>query len=205
MIGRLTGIILEKQPPYLLLDVQGVAYELQAPMTSFYPLADVGEQAVLHTHLAVSETSQQLFAFYTADERRLFRTLIKVNGIGPRMALAILSGMSVSEFVSCVRAGHTAVLIKVPGVGKKTAARLIIEVKDRLQDWDETSNDHSVSNITPVSPSPSVITADAESALISLGYKPSEAVKVIAQITRDAEPSNSEELIRLSLQHMGGR
>ncbi|MBX2808327.1 MAG: Holliday junction branch migration protein RuvA [Cellvibrionaceae bacterium] len=205
MIGRLTGVILEKQPPCLLLDVQGVAYELQAPMTSFYPLPAVGEQAILHTHLCVSETAQQLFAFYTADERRLFRTLIKVNGIGPRMALAILSGMSVADFVGCVMAGNTAALVEVPGVGKKTAERLIIDVKDRLQDWDVGGSSAPAVLSPPMCQSSAVITADAESALISLGYKPNVAADVIAQVVKASAPVNSEELIRLSLQHIGGR
>ncbi len=203
MIGRLKGIILEKQPPQILIDVGGVGYEAQAPMTSFYPLPAVGEVATLHTHLSVSENAHQLFAFYTEDERRLFRTLIKVSGVGPKMALAILSGMPVDDFVQCVMAENAAALVKVPGVGKKTAERLIIEVKDRLKGWEaaaplfavDTNNDQQTL---------STITADAESALIALGYKPTDAAKVIASVQKTSSPDNSEELIRLALRSLAG-
>ncbi len=201
MIGRLSGILLEKQPPYLLIDVGGVGYEAQAPMTSFYPMPAIGEPLVLHTHLSISENAHQLFAFYTLDERRLFRTLVKVNGVGPKMALAILSGMPVNEFVHCVMSDNASALVKVPGVGKKTAERLIIEVKDKLADWSiagvEASSDVAINSV----PS-SMITADAESALIALGYKPSDAAKVIASVQKNSEIDNSEELIRLALKSL---
>lgn len=203
MIGRLSGVLLEKQPPYLLIDVSGVGYEAQAPMTSFYPMPAVGEEVVLHTHLSVSENAHQLFAFYTQDERRLFRTLIKVSGVGPKMALAILSGMPVNDFVHCVMSDNVAALVKVPGVGKKTAERLIIEVKDKLKDWGvgEVSTPAEMLD-QPVAAS--MITADAESALIALGYKPTDAAKVIASVQQSASPANSEELIRLALKSLAG-
>ncbi len=202
MIGRLSGILLEKQAPYLLVDVGGVGYEVQAPMTSFYPLPEIGEKVVLHTHLSISENAHQLFAFYTNEERLLFRTLIKVNGVGPKMALAILSGMPADEFVHCVKSDNVAALVKVPGVGKKTAERLIIEVKDKLADWG-TPQDQ---DITPAQveatsfSSVSAIVADAESALIALGYKPTQAAQMVSAAQK-LEPSaqNSEALIRLSL------
>ncbi|MGH1440268.1 MAG: Holliday junction branch migration protein RuvA [Cellvibrionaceae bacterium] len=204
MIGRLNGVLLEKQPPYLLLEVNGVGYEAQAPMTSFYPMPALGEKVVLHTHLSVSENAHQLFAFYTQEERQLFRTLIKVSGVGPKMALAILSGMPVNEFVHCVRSDNASALVKVPGVGKKTAERLIIEVKDKLKDWSGSAQvDHPVDLISPVA-SPSMISADAESALIALGYKPTDAAKVIASVQRSEAPENSEDLIRLALKSLAG-
>lgn len=205
MIGRLKGVIIEKQPPHLLIDVAGVGYEVQAPMTSFYPLPSVGNEVVVHTHLSISENAHQLFAFYTEEERLLFRTLIKVSGVGPKMALAILSGMPASEFVQCVRADNVVALVKVPGVGKKTAERLIIEVKDRLKDWD--GNECVTENTAQVMLQPvSAVTADAESALIALGYKPTDAAKVIATVQQSAEGKglSSEELIRLALKSLAG-
>lgn len=205
MIGRLKGIIIEKRAPHLLIEVGGVGYEMLASMTSFYPLPAEGEEVVLHTHLSVSENSQQLFAFYTIEERQLFRILIKVSGVGPKMALAILSGMPVAEFVSCVQADNTTALVRVPGVGKKTAERLIIEVKDRLKDWH--SEHRSQINVAGKDTSPtsvSSIAADAESALVALGYRPVDAAKVIHAIQRSASPVNSEELIRLALKSLAG-
>lgn len=208
MIGRLTGIIVDKKPPYLLIEVHGIGYEVQAPMTSFYPLPDVGGEVVLYTHFSVSETMQQLFAFYTIEERQLFRTLIKVNGVGPKMALAILSGMAVNDFIHCVTAGNTAALAKVPGIGKKTAERLIVEIKDRLGDIDHQSADNS--RVASPSPPQTVAAdsrvnsvADAESALIALGYRPAIAAKMIASATLSASADNavgdSEQLIKLAL------
>ena len=204
MISRLHGLILEKQPPYLLIDVAGVGYEVQAPMTSFYPLPPVGQSVILHTHLSVSETSQQLFAFYTQDERRLFRTLIKVSGVGPKMALAILSGMAVEEFVHCVHDSDVNALVKVPGVGKKTAERLLIEMKDRLKDWTVDGSSVAALQADHTAPPADDISADAESALIALGYRPAEATKVITTIKKTATPANSEEMIRLALKHLAG-
>jgi len=204
MIGRLNGVLLEKQPPYVLLDVNGVAYEAQAPMTSFYPMPALGEKVILHTHLSVSENAHQLFAFYTQEERRLFRTLIKVSGVGPKMALAILSGMPVNEFVHCVISDNVSALVKVPGVGKKTAERLIIEVKDKLKDFGEVVEPNlTIDAVVPVASS-SMMSADAESALIALGYKPTDAAKVIASIQRTETPDSSEELIRLALKSLAG-
>ncbi len=202
MIGRLSGVLIEKQAPYLLIDVNGVGYEVQAPMTSFYPLPDVGGNVIMHTHLSISENAHQLFAFYTLEERLLFRTLIKVSGVGPKMALAILSGMPAEEFVHCVRTDNVAALVKVPGVGKKTAERLIIEVKDRLSDWGEVgcgqANNNDAAPLIPQT-SASTIIADAESALIALGYKPTQAAQMISAAQKVEPLSNSEALIRLAL------
>ena len=137
MIGRLTGTLLAKQPPALLLDVAGVGYELEAPMTTFYTLPAVGETVTLHTHLVVREDAHLLFGFASEDERRLFRALIKVSGVGARLALTILSGVSADEFVRCVQDSDTATLVRLPGIGKKTAERLIVEMRDRLDDWQQ--------------------------------------------------------------------
>lgn len=219
MIGRLSGTLLEKQAPYLLVDVSGVGYEVQAPMTSFYPLPALGERVVLHTHLSVSENAHQLFAFYTQEERLLFRMLIKVNGVGPKMALAILSGMPVHEFVHCVMVDDVAALVRVPGVGKKTAERLIIEVKDRLGDLSESisamstpPSNHDQASVEGVTPDllstttsqasqvlPNTVIADAESALVALGYKPALAAKMISAAQKIEPITTSEALIRLSL------
>jgi Holliday junction DNA helicase RuvA len=204
LIGRLKGLILEKQPPHVLVDVAGVGYEVQAPMTSFYPMPAVGEEVTLHTHLSISENAHQLFAFYTQEERQLFRTLIKVSGVGPKMALAILSGMPVMEFVHCVRSDNVSALVKVPGVGKKTAERLIIEVKDRIKDWETAGADTTEIVASQPGESAPTVTADAESALIALGYKPTDAAKVISSIQKDHTPANSEELIRLALKSLAG-
>ena len=204
MIGRLSGILIEKQAPFLLIDVVGVGYEVQAPMTSFYPLPATGEKVILHTHLSVSENAHQLFAFYTLEERRLFRTLIKVSGVGPKMALAILSGMPVNEFVQCVKGDNVAALVRVPGVGKKTAERLIIEVKDRLGDLAECDSGGVASvnteNTVPELLSNTVV-ADAESALIALGYKPTVAAQMISAAQQVEAVTTSEALIRLALKN----
>jgi Holliday junction DNA helicase RuvA len=171
-------------------------------MTSFYPLPATGEKVILHTHLSVSENAHQLFAFYTLEERRLFRTLIKVSGVGPKMALAILSGMPVNEFVQCVKGDNVAALVRVPGVGKKTAERLIIEVKDRLGDLAEWENGGAASvnteSATPELLSNTVV-ADAESALIALGYKPTVAAQMISAVQKIETVTSSEALIRLAL------
>jgi Holliday junction DNA helicase RuvA len=207
VIGRLSGVLIEKQAPHLLIDVAGVGYEVQAPMTSFYPLPAMGEKVVLHTHLSVSENAHQLFAFYTVEERLLFRTLIKVSGVGPKMALAILSGMPVNEFVHCVKSDNVAALVRVPGVGKKTAERLIIEVKDRLEalsvEGQSDKTDGGAVQTTAGNPLftsvPSAVIADAESALIALGYKPAQAAQMISAAQKLEAVTTSEALIRLSL------
>jgi Holliday junction DNA helicase RuvA len=200
MIGRLAGILLEKQAPYLLIDVNGVGYDVQAPMTSFYPLPDVGGAVVLHTHLSVSENAHQLFGFYTREERLLFRTLIKVNGVGPKMALAILSAMSPEEFVKCVRSDSVTALVRVPGVGKKTAERLIVEVKDRLKDFRESADDMDEQVIGPPQISSQSL-ADAEEALVALGYKPVQAAKMVSVVATDHQNTDSQTLIRLALKN----
>ena len=135
MIGRIKGVLLSKKPPVLLVDVHGVGYEIDAPMSTFYQLGETGSDVVLHTHLVVREDAHQLFGFATETERRLFRALIKVTGVGAKMALTILSGSSADEFARYVQDNDTASLTRLPGVGKKTAERLIVEMRDRLTDW----------------------------------------------------------------------
>ena len=195
MIGRLKGTLLEKQPPHLLIDVQGVGYEVEAPMTTFYKLPEINQEVRLFTHMIVREDAQLLFGFYSEEERRLFRTLIKVNGVGAKMAVAILSGIEAQEFAHCIHESNTARLIKLPGIGKKTAERLIVEIRDRLDDWEP--------RLSPQNPSrkPTTLSAesDAISALVSLGFKPQEASRLIADI--ETEGLNSEEIIRLALKN----
>ena len=193
MIGLLRGRILGKQPPQLLLDVNGVGYEIDAPMTTFYDLPGIGEEVTLFTHLAVREDAHTLYGFVKRTDRDLFRTLLKVNGVGARLALAILSGMETRVFIGCIQAGDTSALVKLPGIGKKTAERLIIELRDRLELPAEAVTAAAMTPAAPTSP-----VEDAVSALIGLGYKPQEA----SQMVRTLETANlsSEEIIRSALQ-----
>ncbi len=194
MIGRLKGLLLEKQPPHLLIDVGGVGYEVETPMTTFYKLPEINQEVQLFTHLVVREDAQLLFGFFTEDERRLFRTLIKVNGVGAKVALGILSGIEAQEFAVCIHKKDSARLIKLPGIGKKTADRLIVEMRDRLDDWEiKLANAASTGQkITSASAE-----NDAISALISLGFKPQEASRTVAELEIDG--LSSEEIIRLAL------
>jgi Holliday junction DNA helicase RuvA len=194
MIGLLRGKILDKQPPQLLLDVHGVGYEVDAPMTTFYDLPAVGEEVILFTHLAVREDAHTLYGFAKRTDRELFRNLLKVNGVGARLALAILSGMETRVFISCVQAGDAGALVKLPGIGKKTAERLIIELRDRLE-LSPQATTATASATAAMATSP---VEDAVSALVGLGYKPQEA----SQMVRALETANlsSEEIIRSALQ-----
>ena len=201
MIGRLRGTLLEKQAPFLLLDVQGVGYELQAPMTTFYALPDIEQDVTLFTHLAVSETAHQLFGFARRSDRDLFRTLIKVNGVGPKMAVAILSGMDASDVARCVHEDNVAALVKVPGVGKKTAERLVIELRDKLA---PTQAPTDLLNPAQPTPPPAAQEDEAESALIALGYKPTEASRMVAQAAKQQPRASAQELIRLALKKIAG-
>lgn len=200
VIGRLRGTLAEKQPPHLLLDVNGVGYELEVPMTTLYRLPTVGEPVTLHTHLVVREDAHLLYGFFEKRERELFRELIRLNGVGPKLALALMSGLEVDELVRCVQAQDTAALVKVPGVGKKTAERLLVELKDRFKAWE------SIPSIAPLVAEPQLAQAvssaenDAVSALISLGYKPQEASRAVAAVKEDG--MSSEDLIRRALRGM---
>ncbi len=200
MIGRLQGILLEKQPPFILVDVNGVGYECQAPMNTIYNLPDLNQPVTLHTHLSVSENAHTLFAFYSLEERKLFRELIKVNGVGPKLALAILSAMSAIEFANNVHQGDVNSLVKIPGVGKKTAERLIIEMKDRLKDWNLDGLSAADSSSTLSSQNSNANIQEAISGLVALGYKPQSASKAMSKIEDQSLPAAS--LIRLALRNM---
>lgn len=200
MIGKIRGIILEKQPPQLLVDVQGIGYEVDAPMSTFYQLPDVGHEVNLFTHLVVREDAHHLFGFYTRDERLLFRTLLKVNGVGPRLALTILSSTSTEDFVRSVLNNDTVSLVRVPGIGKKTAERLVIEMRDKLSDWYQAPTFEGATLAQPNQQVRHQTLQDAISALISLGYKQQEANRTVTKI--DDGAATSEELIRRALREM---
>ncbi|MBL4711364.1 MAG: Holliday junction branch migration protein RuvA [Gammaproteobacteria bacterium] len=200
MIGRVMGILLEKQPPHVLVDVQGVGYELEASMTTFYHLPECGEKITLHTHLVVREDAQLLYGFYALSERQMFRNLIKISGVGPKLALTILSGMSAENFTRCIIEEDSKALTKLPGVGKKTAERLVVELKDRLEKDDSIK---LVDNAAPIERKANPVN-DAVSALISLGYKAQQASQMIRDI--DVDNKSTEEIIRAALQtSMDGR
>lgn len=195
MIGRIRGVLIEKRPPRLLLDVQGVGYEIEAPMTTFYRLPAVNAEITLHTHLLVREDAHLLYGFATEAERRLFRELLKVSGIGARIALAILSGIETERFAACVQAGDVAQLTRLPGVGKKTAERLIVEMRDRLVEWADGASILSTARTEAGVDGDPV--ADAVSALIALGYKPNEASRHVHAVAHDG--MSSEAIIREAL------
>jgi len=194
MIGLLRGKILGKQPPRLLLDVHGVGYEVDAPMTTFYDLPEVGAEVTLFTHLAVRDDAHTLYGFVKVTDRDLFRSLLRVNGVGAKLALTILSGMDTQTFVGCVQEGNSDTLVRLPGVGKKTAERLIIELRDRLDAFSGVAAT-SAGGIASTVDNP---VEDAVSALVGLGYKPNEASRMVRGI--DATDLSSEEIIRQALQ-----
>lgn len=201
MIGRLRGFLAEKHPPHLVLDVNGVGYELEVPMTTLYRLPHVGEPVTLHTHLVVREDAHLLYGFFEKRERELFRELIRLNGVGPKLALALMSGLEVDELVRCVQAQDTSALTRIPGVGKKTAERLLVELKDRFKAWESLPGTFTlVANGPNAAPLVATAEADAVSALISLGYKPQEASKAVSAIKE--KDLSSEDLIRRALKGM---
>ncbi|MGF1756809.1 Holliday junction branch migration protein RuvA [Photobacterium sagamiensis] len=205
MIGRLRGTILEKQPPEVIIEVGGIGYEIQMPMSCFYELPEVGQEAILCTHFIVREDAQLLYGFNKKSERELFREVIKANGVGPKLGLAILSAMTASQFVLSVENEDITTLVKIPGVGKKTAERLVVEMKDRLKGWGEgdlftPASDAAASNAS-VESSVSVRAEDeAVSALVALGYKPQQASKVVSQVVKPE--MSSENIIREALRSM---
>jgi len=186
MISQLRGILIEKQAPNLVVEASGVGYELQSPMSSFYQLPDVGKEVLLYTHFVVREDAQLLYGFTQKQERSLFRALIKINGVGPKLALTILSGVDANTFARCVMDNDVNTLVRLPGVGKKTAQRLLVEMRDNIS---------SIATATQ-----NVATKDAISALLALGYKPQEANRIIAKYKE--QNLSSEELIRLALQDL---
>lgn len=200
MIGRLRGNILEKQPPLVLLEANGVGYEVHMPMTCFYELPELGQEAIVFTHFVVREDAQLLYGFNDKQERALFRELIKVNGVGPKLALAILSGMSAQQFVSAVEREEITALVKLPGVGKKTAERLVVEMKDRFKglngDLFNSSSEISLPSAAAKGPEADA-EAEAVSALVALGYKPQEASRMISKIAKPG--ADCETLIRDAL------
>ncbi|WP_448550205.1 Holliday junction branch migration protein RuvA [Thalassotalea fusca] len=204
MIGRLRGTLIEKLPPEIVIECQGVGYEVSMPMTSIYALPNEQEEATIYTHFVVREDAQLLYGFATKTERKLFRLLIKVNGVGPKLGLAILSGMSAEQFVSCVAHDDLTTIVKIPGVGKKTAERLLIEMRDKLKDW----NSELLTPFTDKMPVDGLVASaivtdsrgDAINALISLGYTQGQADKAIKQIYSDG--MSSEDLIRDALKAM---
>lgn len=202
MIGRLRGEIVQRQPPFLMLEVNGVGYELEAPMSTFYDLPTGSEQVILFTHLAVRDDAHVLYGFSSESERTLFRALLRVSGVGAKMALAILSGMSAADFARCVQTEDTAALVRLPGIGRKTAERLIVEMRDRLDRLD------GISGMTHASPAKGAAVtvnpvSDAVGALIALGYKPVEASRMVRAV--DSEGLNSEEIIRGALKAVAAR
>lgn len=198
MIGRLRGIIIEKQPPRVLIDVGGVGYDVFMPMTCFYELPDNGQELIVLTHFVVREDAQILYGFNHEQERELFRELIKVNGVGPKLALAILSGMSAQQFISAVEQGEIKTLVKLPGVGTKTAERLIVEMKDRVKRFgEEQVNSNTIIETDNVRKSTNQIESEAVSALIALGYKPQEASRIINKVSKPE--MDCETLIREAL------
>lgn len=196
MIGRLRGTLAVRQPPALVIDVQGVGYELEAPMSTFYALPALGEEVILTTHLGIRDEVPVLFGFAREAERALFRRLLKVSGVGARMALAILSGMSVEEFAATVEAGDVASLQRLPGVGRKTAERLVLEMREALP---AAPAEATAQSAAPGGGDPE---QDALSALIALGYRPQEAQRAIRSVA--GGQSSGEELIRLALRSMVG-
>jgi len=199
VIGQIHGKLIEKNPPEILVEVGGITYEIQVPMSTLYQLPDPGKEVRLHTHFVVREDAQLLYGFYESKDKAMFRSLIRVNGVGPKMALGILSGMEADEFVRTVRNNDVNAMVNMPGIGKKTAERLIVEMRDRLSEWDTGADPVAADSSTDASS----ITKDAETALVSLGYKPQQAARAIAQVLKEnPEIADSEELIRLSLKSM---
>jgi len=196
VIGQLRGEIVFKRPPQLLLDVQGVGYEIEAPLSAFYHLPPVGESITLLTHLVVREDAQILYGFLAEADRQLFRHLLRVSGVGARMALAILSGMDAQGFARCVEQRDVAALVRLPGIGKKTAERLIVEMKDRLPPLPAGT----LSSPKPAAQPEADVKADAISALIALGYKPAEASRLIQQVPEDCQ--TTESFIRAALKSL---
>ena len=200
MIGQIRGKLIEKNPPEILMEVGGITYELQIPMSTLYQLPELGRDVLLHTHFVVREDAQLLYGFYDKGDKAMFRALIRVNGVGPKLALGIPSSMDVNEFVRTVRNNDVTTMVNLPGIGKKTAERLIIEMRDRLSEWDTSASSPTSASLGLAEAG---IKKDAETALIGLGYKPPQATRAISQVLKDnPEISDNEELIRLSLKSM---
>lgn len=204
MIGRLRGILVEKTAPEVLIECNGIGYEVTMPMTSIYALPELNEEAIIYTHFVVREDAQLLYGFANKVERKLFRLVIKVNGVGPKLGLAILSSMSADQFVSCVTHDDLTTIVKIPGVGKKTAERLLIEMRDRLKDWhvggESKPSDGFSLNVQQSDTYVNNAKGDATNALVSLGYSQQQADKAIKSIFK--ADMTSEDLIRDALKAM---
>ncbi|HET7929953.1 MAG TPA: Holliday junction branch migration protein RuvA [Rhodanobacteraceae bacterium] len=196
MIGRLHGTLIGKRPPWIVLDVHGVGYELEVPMSTLYDLPDVGKDVTLLTHYAHKEDTVALYGFLHEDERALFRNLQKVSGIGARIALAVLSGVSTNEFARLVQAGDVAALTRIPGIGKKTAERIVVELRDRVV----ATGGAEAGTPAPLARDPR---SEAEAALQQLGYKPTEAARLAAAAAEDGD--DAEAIIRKALRAALGR
>lgn len=206
MIGRLKGILLEKEEGEVLLDVNGVGYEIEVPTSLYYQLPETGNSLLLYTHFVVREDAHHLYGFMQEPERALFRLLIKVNGVGPKMALGLLSSMGSDQFVLCVANNDVNTLVKLPGVGRKTAERLLIEMRDRLKSWVPTPGvEGAVQPVAAVGTKGAM--REAESALISLGYKPQEAaravISAVAALEQEEIAPATEQIIRIALKQLG--
>lgn len=195
MIGRLRGTILSRQPPFLLLDVNGVGYEIEAPMSTFYVLPGSDEEVTLHTHLAVREDAHILYGFAREADRSLFRALLKVSGVGGKMALGVLSGMTAEEFGKAVQAGDLAALTRLPGVGRKTAERLVVEMRDKL---DKLGFAPAAGGMAASAAAAPGADQDAVSALVALGYKPPEASRMVSKVYQAG--MDTEAIIKAALQ-----
>ena len=222
MIGQIHGTLVEKNPPQIGVEVQGICYEVQVPMTTLFRLPDMGRPVRLHTHLLQREDAQHLFGFIDPQDKALFRALIRVNGVGPRMALAILSGMDSGDFVRTVRNNDVNALVNTPGIGRKTAERLMMEMRDRLEEWGQPPDSTAAPETkkTPdtkdakdapkqrpgdTSRPAQTISAprDAQKALVALGYKPQQAAAAVDRVRRiAAADADLETLIRLSLKDL---
>jgi len=195
MIGRLRGRVLSRQPPFLLLDVNGVGYEIEAPMSTFYVLPEGDTEVTLHTHLSVREDAHVLFGFAREADRTLFRALLKVSGVGGKMALGVLSGMTAEEFSQAVQAADLAALTRLPGVGKKTAERLVVEMRDKL---DKIGISPAGGSVAAPTRAPAGADQDAVSALVVLGYRPPEASRMVSKVYE--EGMDTEAIIKAALQ-----
>jgi len=202
MIGRIKGVLIEKSPPDICVDVQGIGYELQVPMNTFYRLPEIDHPVNLYTHFVVREDAQLLYGFYEPRERELFRAVIKINGVGPKLGLAILSGIEASAFVRVVLNNDVAALTKVPGIGKKTAERLVIEMRDKLKDWPITTEHGLPVETASVMSNQQHASDEAISALLALGYKPKDAESAIKAVASD--DLSSQDMIRRALRSMSG-
>jgi Holliday junction DNA helicase RuvA len=199
MIALIRGTLLEKEPPLLVIDVNGLGYEVQVAMTTMYELPALGEEVSLHIHMVIRDDAHSLFGFYCRQDRELFRILVKVNGVGPKLALAIMSNLAHDELAFLVNEKDVSSLVKIPGVGKKTAERLLVELGDKLADWEGTSPEGEI--VKSHSQPGDTLVTESISALEGLGYKASEAGALVSAVLREQEVETSEELIRLALRN----